>query len=147
MRNVLWKLTVLLLLGFCSTANSQSSGCTTFFNAGDVICSVGNCNGNIEIQTPMGGGGGFFDQAFSCITLQCCGQGNYPFCSFQGGICYWTKLKDPAVRQPLLELAQTQDVLVVSCKGNYLPLTAVLNEEPMEMRSIHRLPRIVGGGR
>lgn len=141
-------LVMLLALACSGRANAQSSGCTFSFNDGDVTCTVGSCEQSITTQTPNGGYG-YYAQGYSCTTVQCCGQGSYPFCYFDGGQCYWTKLKDPSIRQNLLELAQTEDLLVVSCKGNYQPLMAVLNEEAMpvfRVRSSHRFNDLVGGG-
>lgn len=144
MRN-LWLVLSTVLFG-CNLAYSQSSGCATFLNPGDVTCSVGSCNGDITMQTPMGGYG-YYAQGYTCQPIQCCGTGNYPFCAFDGGQCYWTKLSDPTVRQNLIELAHTEDLLIVSCKGRYQPLTAVLEEEPFVLRPVHKLPGLIGGGR
>jgi hypothetical protein len=130
----LWGLPA-LLLGTCCAVYSQSSGCTNWFQVGDVTCSVGSCEGSVTTQVPGGPG----DQSYSCTTVQCCGAGNYPFCYYDFSSCYWTKLDDPAVRRGLLDLAQTQDVLVVSCNGNYRPLMAVLGEERMPFRPNRRL--------
>lgn len=56
------------------------------------------------------------------------------------------KLDNPMIRQRLLELAKTQDVMVASCKGEYQPLEALLAQEPSPVRAKHTLPGIAGGG-
>ncbi len=131
MRPRLWTLPV-LFLGICGMGAAQGAyeGCASGFNSGAVVCNIGSCQQSITIETPLPG-----NSPYVCTTVPCCGQGSWQYCYWDvyGG-CYWVELNDPAIRKRLLELAQMQDILVVSCKGEYRPLTAVLSEEPMVLR-------------
>jgi hypothetical protein len=51
-------------------------------------------------------------------------QGNSFICNGSG------KLADPAIRQHLIELAKTDDIMVTSCRGEYRPLVIALSEQP-----------------
>ena len=145
MQRMLTLLPLVLLCCVCNVASGQSSGCATSISQYTFSCSnSAGCSQTVTSSTPIDGGG-YYAEGFECTTVRCCGVGDYPFCYFSGGECYYTKLDDPAIRKGLLELAQTQDVMVVSCKGNYRPLMAMLRDNSVPLRPVYRLPGIGSG--
>ena len=83
----------------------------------------------------------------------CCGQ-IYASYAFQGWSCGDSdKILDPAIRRRLLELAESQDIMVNSCKGEFRPPDIALMEKPGTspaappgpLRMRRALPGVVGG--
>ena len=64
-------------------------------------------------------------------VVQCCSQIYASFMRGDSWVCNGSgKLSDPAIRQHLIELAKTDDIMVTSCQGEYRPLVIALLEQP-----------------
>lgn len=139
MRRVIIALAV--ILAFSRISFSQSSGCAQFLNSNDVVCGSG---GDCVFNTP--GTNNQYGVGYTCYTISCCG-GSVPNCSFDGVNCWWAKLDEPGTKERLLELAETQDLLVVSCEGQYRPFFDVLRSAPGKGDLLKPRPeRLILGG-
>jgi hypothetical protein len=131
---------VLLLALLCSASHLAMAQCATSTSSQIVNCGR-NCSGMMQFVSV-----GQFGVPFDCFTYSCCGQ-NLPYCYLASGSCdFMGKLNDPAIRKNLYELAQTHDVMVASCDGNYRPLAPLVTETPELFRDRHTLPGISRGG-
>jgi hypothetical protein len=65
---------------------------------------------------PQGSGGG--SEHYSCGAVICCGQ-RFTDCNFDGGDCFFIRVKNPEVRKRLDQVADTSRILVADCRGRY----------------------------
>jgi len=144
MRATIRAFALILFCQICGVSMAVAQ-CAQSMYSGTYACSSQTCSGSGLVQTPIGSGpnGGYF----TCLTYSCCGE-NFPYCYFTGTSCNNTgKLNDPVILKSLYELARTQDVMVVSCDGNYHPLAAIVTEHRDLDMEVRKLPGIGGGGR
>ncbi len=113
----------------CVTAsNFATAQCAQSWYVATISCNTQFCNSQVGQHLPQGSGP--YGVYYGCTTVSCCGV-NYPTCYSLNFNCTGSgSLADPAIRQHLLELAKSQDIMVSSCKGEYRPLTIALIEEP-----------------
>jgi hypothetical protein len=90
------------------------------------ICSLGSCNQRVNIFTPNDDGTGTFN--WNQVNLICCGSIHYQTWQ-QEGRCSYVKVQDPNVREQLKQLAAQGDFLIQNCRGDFLPLSAALEEQ------------------
>jgi len=115
-----------VLIGVAGQAASAQCGTSTY--TGTINCNTQFCSQSVTQH--LYSDGGPYGIHYSCSTVSCCGQ-SYPTCSPSGWSCNGSgKLADPAIRQRLLELAKSEDIMVTSCKGEYRPLVIALAEQP-----------------
>ena len=132
-----------LLFGGCGAGLAQ---CTTGFNFTQVNCgNSAGCQQQIIMSLPNNPGQ--FGVPFTCKQVSCCGVGGYPQCVPFGGTCYIAKLDNPTIRKQLMQLAETHDLMIASCRGDYLPLSGALQEPLSPIRATRRLPGLGEGSR
>jgi hypothetical protein len=135
--------TVLTLAGSFAAAQS---GCTESFTEYTAYCGSSNgCSDSVDYT--LASDPGLYGVPFYCNTIYCRGQG-LPNCYQLTGYCQnMVKLADPGVRQRLLELARSEDLMVATCGGRYLPLSAALGEDaPPAFRPRRTFARLTGSG-
>lgn len=118
----------LFLVCVCSLAYCQSGTCAV-----DIQGTVGTCGNSAGCSDvyPITWPGDACDFTGSCeyfvnTTTSCCGIQGYSYLTDSGTTCEWAKFKDPKMRQDLIELAKTENILIPDCRGAYVPAGSVL---------------------
>jgi len=142
---------LLLLTVFCLTCQSiiaQGYGCTPYIVQQTVPCSTSaGCSGTVTMATPDTDSP--YGAFYRCVTVSCCGVGGLPYCyySFTGNCSiYYAKLNQPGIYQKLLDISRTQDLMIISCSGNYHPFIPFSTENSLPIEDRHILRGISRGG-
>ncbi len=122
-----WSRTLLILV-LLATALSAVGQARQGPVAPNVISLCGTVYDSYSLQCP-GCPGEFYDQVIydtpgSTAIWQriffCC-NGGWVWDTWEGGLCWITKLEEPATREKLARLAAKEDILIPSCDGTLLP--------------------------
>jgi len=119
------------LASMCLVSTLAVGQCAESWYFASINCNTPICQNSITQLLPSGGGE--FGVLYTCTTIYCCGQG-YPTCYSLGINCNESgSLANTEMRQHLLQLAKTEDIVVSTCKGEYLPLELALANQPISM--------------
>lgn len=117
-----------LLAALLCGSRIAGAQCASDFEDNFIVCSTQNgCNGNADQVIPN------FDQygaRWDEYISACC---TIPFTTFLNsneGCTGQAKLANPTTRQGLLELAKSQDIMVTTCDGTFIPLEVALALTP-----------------
>jgi len=58
------------------------------------------------------------------------------------GFCTQAELKDPTVRTRILELAKNASVLISTCRGDFMPVEAALNDDQKPLINLRKPQQI-----
>ncbi len=135
---------LLVSVTVCQTVMGQYV-CAGGASSQPYTCSNAGCTDTIDFSVPSGPGqyGGV---NLDCFPTSCCGIGGFPTCTAFGGCSVYAKLNDPANRERLVELSKTQDIIIISCSGEYLPLFDALKARTVPITKKRELPIMTGGG-
>jgi hypothetical protein len=101
--------------------------CTPGFTQYEAYCA--NSQGQQDgITYTLPSDPGVYGVPFFCGTIYCLSTA-FPNCYAGIGDCYFARLTDPGVRQRLIELAKSEDLMVATCGGKYSPLLVALGED------------------
>lgn len=142
---------VLTLASMCLVSTLAVSQCAESWYTANINCQSRYCSGSVTQTLPQGNDE--YGVLYVCGTIYCCNQG-YPNCNSEGLSCNGSgSLANPAMRQHLLELAKSADVVVSTCKGEYLPLSLALATQPISghrrepsLRQKHSVKELMGEG-
>jgi len=127
-----------LALGYSCQAQI-TEGCAITLGSIPFDCHVGSCQVDSSRTFPIGGS--VNHTAVECYPIQCCGL-NYGTTCNVVGFCTQAELKDPTVRTRILELAKNASVLISTCRGDFMPVEAALNDDQKPLINLRKPQQI-----